>query len=93
MPEQQKPDLSEAREIAFLTEQFDIPAIRAAELIAGQTDKAQDLAAAELHRQRAEDSLADVPTPRPAKDDFVADADEDRLKPVLHEENRRIGVG
>jgi len=93
MADMENIQFSPEREVMFLTEYFDIPAIRAAELVTGDERAAMELAAAELHRQREADPLADKPVPEASKQDFVADADEDLLKPVLGRQNQRIGAG
>jgi hypothetical protein len=79
-------------DVEFLTEEFDIPPFRAARLVAGRTDRVDDLVAKEFQRQHETDPLADVPTPTPPKDVYVKDADEQMLKPIVGQHNLR-GAG
>lgn len=71
-----------ADDAAFLIKGFGIPPDRAARLV-----DSSDAAATEAEARRllaADDPLADVPTPDEPASDRTADADEERLKPVLH---------
>lgn len=79
------------RDVQFLTEEFGIPAFKAARLVTGSSDVAEDLLDAELRRQHEVDPLAGVPTPEPPKNEYIADADEDQLKPIVGEHNLRGG--
>jgi hypothetical protein len=79
-------------EVEFLTEEFEIPAIRAAALIADSEESAEELAAYEMRRQRAADPLAGKPVPSPQHaDDHPAPAFES-TKP-LSVRNNRTGAG
>ena len=76
---------------AFLAEEFDIPPRKAAKLVAGG-DASGDLGSAIAQKVSSVDALKGVPAPQSA-DDFTADTDETRLKPVLHTPNKRAGAG
>lgn len=86
------PKLPASSDVAFLTEEFGIPPFKAAHLVAGPGEQADRLVDLEFQRQHDDDPLADVPTPQPSKHEFVADADEDQLKPVTRHHNMR-GAG
>jgi hypothetical protein len=79
-------------DVQFLSEEFGIPPFKAARLVAGKTERVEDLAEKELQRQHEVDPLAGVPTPKPPKDVFVEDADEEMLKPIAGQHNLR-GAG
>lgn len=79
-------------DVQFLTEQFGIPPFKAARLVAGRTERVEELAEQELRRQHKANPLAGVPTPRPPKDEFNSDVDEAMLKPIVGEHNLR-GAG
>lgn len=81
-----------SRDVQFLSEEFGVPPFKAARLVAGRSELAEDLVDSEFKRQNEADPLADVPTPKPSAHDFVADADEDQLKPVTRQHNSR-GAG
>jgi hypothetical protein len=81
-----------SRDVQFLTEEFGIPPFKAARLVAGKSELAEDLVDSEFQRQHDVDPLADVPTPKPSEHEFVADADEDQLKPVTRHNDLR-GAG
>lgn len=74
-------------DVQFLTEQFGIPPFKAARLVGGSGELAERLVDNEYRRQHQLDPLAGVPTPKPSAHDFVADADEDQLKPVTRHNN------
>lgn len=76
----------------FLADQFDIPPRKAAELVSDGAAEADDVHAGVQHNIDANDPLEGVPTPE-SSDDFTADADETRLKPVLHRPNKSGGAG
>jgi hypothetical protein len=80
----------------FLVDEFGISAPKVAGLIVGEGEPAPvtDEILAQVQQQvRTEDSLADKPTPEAPANDLVADTDEQRLKPVLHNSNKRLGAG
>jgi hypothetical protein len=75
---------------------FDIDEPRAASLVAEGRGRPEDVPTIEGKLRKArkkDDPLAGVPTPAEPAHDLVADADEERLKPVLHVENKRNGGG
>ena len=79
-----------AVDAAFLVKGFGIPPGDSARLvtpgIAGKPNPTEE----EARRLLAEDDpLKDVPTPKEPATDLTADTDEERLKPVLHQPNRR----
>lgn len=86
------PTPGDSRDVEFLTEEFGIPPFKAARLVAGPGSAAEELVNTEFKRQQEADPLADVPTPEQPKHEFVADADEDQLKPVTRHQNLR-GAG
>ena len=79
-------------DVQFLTEQFGIPPFKAARLVAGRTERVEELIEKELQRQHQLDPLAGVPTPRPPKNEFRSDVDEAMLKPLVGDHNLR-GAG
>jgi hypothetical protein len=82
----------QGEDAAFLVEEFEVPPHEAADLVTregGDADKVEDKAREAMKKR---DPLKDAPTPQPAGD-FTPDADEERLKPVVHEENRRTSGG
>lgn len=88
-----RPPLSQDdRDVHFLTEEFGIPPFKAAHLVTRRTDLAEQLTENEWKRQHDADPLADLPTPKPPQHDYVADADEDQLKPITDHNNLR-GAG
>jgi hypothetical protein len=82
----------EDRDVQFLAQEFGIPPFKAAHLVTRRPDLAEELVEHEWKRQHEADPLADVPTPEPSRHEFVADADEDQLKPVTRQNNLR-GAG
>jgi hypothetical protein len=79
-------------DVQFLAEEFGIPPFKAARLVAGRTERVDDLAEKEMQRQHMADPLAGVPTPKAPKDDYVMDNDEEMLKPIVGQHNLR-GAG
>ncbi len=79
-------------DVQFLTEQFGIPPFKAARLVAGRTERVEELIDKELRRQQEADPLAGIPTPRPPKNTFMSDVDEAMLKPLVGQHNLR-GAG
>jgi hypothetical protein len=90
MPSRDKSVKAKADEAKFLADQFDLPGRKAAGLVADD-GSAEDVSAEVARRQRSDDSLEDVPTPKEPRVEHVADVDEVRLKPVLHRRNERSG--
>ena len=81
------------RDAAFLAQEFDMPATDAAALVSGKPrDDDQTQALADTVRE-ARDPLEGTPTPEPSPEQFIADSDEDALKPVLSRRNDRLGAG
>ena len=81
------PDRQQATEDArFLAQQFDIPAPQAEKLTGAPAEAVR-------HDTGEEDPLAGVPLPEAPASDVTPDADEERLKPVLHQRNDRTGGG
>lgn len=78
-------------DVQFLTEEFGIPPFKAARLVAGRSDLAEELVDKEFKRQHDADPLADVPTPQSPSDEFAKQPGEDQLKPILPEHNLRGG--
>ena len=70
----------------FLAQEFDIPAPQAEKLTGAPSEAIR-------HDIGAEDPLAVVPLPEAPASDVTPDADEERLKPVLHQRNDRTGGG
>jgi hypothetical protein len=86
----------DAADATFLADRFGIPPDKSAELVAarGSSVRPDDLAATARRRvARARDPLKGVPAANEPAHEFTADADEHRLKPVLHGPNRRTGAG
>ncbi len=79
------------KDVAFLVDQFGVAPTAAAELIGGKGSEEKRLLQAEFAREREINPLADVPTPRPAPNEWAGDADEDMLKPILRDNDRRGG--
>jgi|GEM_PF-6500313 len=79
-------------EVEFLTEEFNIPAIKAAALVADSEEGAEELAADEMRRQRAADPLAGKPVPRPQHADENPVPAFESTKP-LSVRNNRTGAG
>jgi hypothetical protein len=83
----------QGEDAAFLVEEFEVPPHEAADLITPEGEdasKVEDEARAAIKNR---DPLKQTPTPKPPASDFTADADEERLKPVVHQENRRTSGG
>jgi ATP-dependent Clp protease ATP-binding subunit ClpA len=86
---------SDADNTQFLSDEFGIPESKAASAVAGPGASEAEVAdlAADVHQRRSEeDPLAGIPTLE-SSDDFTADADETRLKPVIGRTNNRTGAG
>lgn len=75
----------------FLIDEFDISVPKAAELVADDAVSAEAVFEDVVH-QPAPDALAGVPVPNAPAKDFIADVDEEPLKPVLHTPNLRRGA-
>jgi len=88
----QKPLSDKAEEVAFLTEEFEIPPVKAAELVTENPEQAERLAADEMRRQRHEDPLANSPTPKQDGADVYPNPKFESI-PVAHVENDRTGAG
>ena len=78
-----------AADAQFLTETFDIPAPRAAKLV----HDAEPGDANAVPPPEPDDPLQGHPVPQASAGQFTVDADEERLKPVLHTPNNRTGGG
>ena len=85
------PKTQSGKDVAFLVDEFGVAPAAAAELIAGDGDNEKRLLQAEFAREREIDPLANVPTPKPAPNEFAGDSDEDMLKPILRDNDRRGG--
>lgn len=74
-------------EVHYLADNFDIPPIRAAELVA-EGAEVDELAAQAMLEERQRDPLADMPIPNPDKNpQHVEKRIEDLEKPVVHDES------
>ena len=79
-------------DVAFLAEEFEMSPRAAAALVTDNADAAEQLAEAEMRRQRSADRLENAPVPKPDKaDDYPVPAFES-TKP-LPVENDRTGAG
>ena len=73
-------------EVHFLADEFGIPAPKAAELVAGASTEAEDLAAEAMREEHERDPLAAEPVPGGDKDREHIEKDiEDLEKPVRHD--------
>ena len=80
----------QAVDAAFLVKGFGIPPGKSSKLVGGAGAAGPSATEREARRLLAEDDpLTDVPTPEEPANDLTADTDETRLKPVLHQPNRR----
>lgn len=86
------PMSQKAEEVAFLTEEFEIPPVKAAELVTENPEQAERLAADEMRRQRHADPLSGAPTPRQEGADTYPNPKFDSI-PVAHVDNDRTGAG
>jgi hypothetical protein len=86
------PHPPKADDVHFLTEEFGIPPFKAARLVTGRTELADELMVAELKRQHEADPLADVPTPQAPRSEYIVEPGEDQLKPIVGQHNLR-GAG
>lgn len=86
------PLIPKANDVQFLADEFGIPPFKAARLVTGNSELAEDLVDLELKRQQEADPLADVPTPQAPKNEYQTAPGEDQLKPILKEQNLR-GAG
>jgi hypothetical protein len=77
----------------FLHDEFGIDETVAADLITEEPIGGEAVVDALGRRERAKDPLSDIPTPAEPPSDRIADNDEERLKPVLHQRNDRVGGG
>jgi len=89
----QQPPASKLEDATFLHDEFDIEENIAVELVSDSPVEADRIAEGVRSHDRRKDALAGVPTPREPAADRVADTDEERLKPVLHNVNDRVGGG
>jgi hypothetical protein len=83
----------QGEDAAFLVEEFEVPPHEAADLVTregGDAGKVEDETREAIKKR---DPLKEKPTPKPPASDFTADADEERLKPVVREDNRRTSGG
>lgn len=79
-------------DVAFLAEEFDMSPRAAAELVSDNPESAEQLAEAEMRRQRSENRLADVPVPKQDKADVYPVPAFESTKP-LPVDNERLGAG
>jgi hypothetical protein len=77
----------------FLADEFEMPARKAADLVARPGSDGEAIKAEVHERQLAEDPLKGMPTPQEPAVEHEEDTDEVRLKPVLHERNDHSGAG
>lgn len=77
----------------FLADEFDMPNRKAADLVARPGSDSETIKEKVADRQRADDPLEGMPTPREPAVEHEEDTDEVRLKPVLHERNDHSGAG
>lgn len=84
---------SREQDAKFVAETFDVPQRLAARLVAGAGAPESEVVsiAANVERQRRRGEYEGIPTPESDSEDFVADADETALKPVLRRSNKRPG--
>jgi hypothetical protein len=88
------PGPSAVGDAKFLVDEFGMNEHKAASIIAETRAQPEALVKAGLRAAEAQDDpLAGVPTPREPKNDLTPDNDEERLKPVLHVKNKRVGAG
>jgi len=76
----------------FLETRFGMTPRRASELVA-RAGVTPDEVRAGSEKRPPSDPLAHVPKPEAPADERPGDNDEQRLKPVLHEKNDRVGGG
>jgi hypothetical protein len=76
----------------FLAKEFDIAPRKAAKLVSSDAEESETVRDGVQQNLDGEDPLEGVPIPE-GSDDFTADTDETRLKPVLHRPNKRAGGG
>lgn len=91
---QSSPGPAAVMDAKFLVDEFGVDERKAASLIAEA--RRQPEAPVEVGLRAAEaqdDPLAGMPTPKDPKNDLIPDNDEQRLKPVLHVKNGRVGGG
>jgi hypothetical protein len=75
-------------DVHFLVDEFGIPPHRAADLIAGEGPKADDLAFEVAAEDRAKDPLAGLPVPDPSIDpEHLERGAGDMEKPVVHRDS------
>jgi hypothetical protein len=74
----------------FLKERFGIAPRKAGDLVARDGADPDEIRAAS-EQQGAQDPLGDAPQPAEPASEHTADTDEQRLKPVLHKRNDRVG--
>ena len=86
-----RPLKQKSEDAAFLADRFDLPRRKAAALVAGPGEDADQMAADVAKLQQAADPLEGSPTPEEPTFAHGIDMDEVRLKPVLHERNDRSG--
>jgi hypothetical protein len=82
------------RDAKFLVDEFNIAEGAASNLVASEDDELAEEVVGDLHQaQDADDPLKGIPTPSEPPEEFTLDTDEEKLKPVIHERNRRTGAG
>jgi hypothetical protein len=89
MPSKTDPDAGRDKQenVDFLVDRFGIASPKAADLIADNETESKSLSSNANARQHRKDELDDVPVPEAPESDFIADSDEEQLKPVLHNRN------
>ena len=82
----------QGEDAAFLVEEFDMQPREAAELVAPEGADPDEVVQAARRSVKKHDAMKGKPTPEAAKV-ITSDADEELLKPVIREENRRTSGG
>lgn len=95
-PPKMPPGSGAVTDAQFLVDEFRISEPRAASLVAqgrGARRESEKIENGLRQVPQEGDPLASVPTPDEPANDLVKDNDEQRLKPVLHTPNNRVGGG
>lgn len=80
------------QDVAFLAETFDIPARKAANLVAANPEEAEALATAELKHERNSDPLEGVPVPA-SPEEHEVEGNGGMQKTVVHRNNEASRIG
>lgn len=79
---------NDRQEVQFLVDEFDVSPLRAAELIVGEGEAANAVAAAVMKSEHERDPLDGVPVPGPEKDpEHLEPEIGDLEKPVVHQDS------